>query len=1256
MTRQEHLSATPPAQSTSATQEIRFALSMSGGLALAVWMGGVSAELYELIRSQSASTPKRADASTPSGDSRTVYKGLLDLTWSTARADVIAGTSAGGLNGAVLAFAIANGAPSILPFRSLWIQAGGFDRLLRPINVKEPPSLLQGDEYFLPEVVAALSRLVGETAAGPAHPIELTMTTTVLDGNLRQFVDSHEVDIVEVDHHGRFEFRHPAPQKPTDSEKDRARSAQRALQIGDAEQTKDDIIHRLGLAARSSASFPAAFEASFIPSRSDEDGDPLVVPPDRRDMTGPIDFGRQGSRYVADGGILMNRPLAPVVEAIFRMKSESAVRRILLLVVPDPANPKPARPDRFEDPPALADVALKAILEIPRNQSLGGELGAIEDHNSAVRDRGRLRRSIAELPDIEGAATAVLPIYRQLRASRSVDLVVSTITGTPAASEAIASIEDIRDALTINRIGLLPTSLVPSPPGGRPWHWGISTLRRIGTNILALCNDLMAAIGPNSPLAVTVSGIKDAIHFQLARLDEIRRDDDDYWLGRWSELAEQSTDLNVWAGESYEFWPGLGDSATEQLLRQADLLQRELEMAQDFARLGMTLKVLTGRALQDGALFSDTHLERVDAFVPRPALVNGVLDVDDERPLSAADSPVDIESVVRRFLAIDVLELMSHPDLKEQHLELIEVSSRSEGALRGSVEPEEKVASIQLGHFGGFLKRSWRANDWMWGRLDGAARYVRILLDPNRLRQVYGASDSSEVTDAILELCFGDKGGAEPRRHSQWLRGQADDGFESRVAAMVTETLQPGSRVRRLEEVEKAVLRRLELNVVEDELPHVVTTVESDVLAGASLSTEAFEFLHYAKKIEERDEADAQTLVDAFEACHIGREKVADEIGTDYLTKVASQSLGVGVSAAQGVAGKLGPVKTAVKILRGLFLSLYWLARGSIASSQGKRFVSSAIILLFVAGGVMLAASILTQDRSLLTSVVGLTILATALAWTFLRAWRPKPRSKKLTVLVPMVVALLAGLAGILNWVDRDASLVFAGGIVWFLLLWFALDLYLKPPTALGLLIVFGLLTAVAGLGGDPKVAYWLLPLSAGALVIWLIVRLVPLTVAVPLVLLATTILAVLPFQAENLWSISNATVSRSVDLDRLEADGDRGAEVKESVDELKWLIAEGLDPEPWRIEISISVPGQPPRWIEFLDDNAPTLAAVIIALGFTVLGMTGTTVKRRLEPLVDTQKLKREAVSRWQQMRGVAPPTPRPPSGSAEEPNGGSG
>ncbi|HEY1754746.1 MAG TPA: patatin-like protein [Bryobacteraceae bacterium] len=45
-------------------------------------------------------------------------------------------------------------------------------------------------------------------------------------------------------------------------------------------------------------------------------------------------------------------------------------------------------------------------------------------------------------------------------------------------------------------------------------------------------------------------------------------------------------------------------------------------------------------------------------------------------------------------------------------------------------EPRRKLAGTVLFHFGAFLKREWRENDVLWGRLDGAERIISAVLPP----------------------------------------------------------------------------------------------------------------------------------------------------------------------------------------------------------------------------------------------------------------------------------------------------------------------------------------------------------------------------------------------------------------------------------------------------------------------------------------------------------------------------------------------
>src|SRR3954454_15535166 len=234
-------------------QELRIALVMNGGVSLAVWMGGVTRELDRV---------RRRDG---------VYGKLLDLTEADARIDVIAGASAGGINGAVLAMAIARD-EKVDDIRDLWLDLGSIADLLRDPMEADAPSILQGDGRLLDGLRQAMQTL--GAAAGEGDPDEdatdlhLVITTSPLEGQVKQYPDRFGATITDVNHRALFHFRR-SPKRGTKPAVDDFR----AKGAGD----------RLALAARSSASFPGAFEPSFVPVGSESDDT-------HPDMTGVADF------------------------------------------------------------------------------------------------------------------------------------------------------------------------------------------------------------------------------------------------------------------------------------------------------------------------------------------------------------------------------------------------------------------------------------------------------------------------------------------------------------------------------------------------------------------------------------------------------------------------------------------------------------------------------------------------------------------------------------------------------------------------------------------------------------------------------------------------------------------------------------------------------------------------------------------------------------------------------------------------------
>lgn len=77
-----------------------------------------------------------------------------------------------------------------------------------------------------------------------------------------------------------------------------------------------------------------------------------------------------------------------------------------------------------------------------------------------------------------------------------------------------------------------------------------------------------------------------------------------------------------------------------------------------------------------------------------------------------------------------------------------------------STEGSDKLAGNSLGHFGAFLDRSFRTNDILWGRLDGAERIVRALISPLHKAQADTliSETQSRIIEEFLEERQGDLG------------------------------------------------------------------------------------------------------------------------------------------------------------------------------------------------------------------------------------------------------------------------------------------------------------------------------------------------------------------------------------------------------------------------------------------------------------------------------------------------------------------
>ena len=129
-------------------KELRIALVCFGGVSLAVYMHGISKEILKLVRASAAlhaiAVPEDRttasfydthDLNDPEYDTETVYFKLLqeigrDIDLRVV-VDIIAGASAGGINGTMLARALCHDLP-MSSMRDLWLDNADVSVLLSP--------------------------------------------------------------------------------------------------------------------------------------------------------------------------------------------------------------------------------------------------------------------------------------------------------------------------------------------------------------------------------------------------------------------------------------------------------------------------------------------------------------------------------------------------------------------------------------------------------------------------------------------------------------------------------------------------------------------------------------------------------------------------------------------------------------------------------------------------------------------------------------------------------------------------------------------------------------------------------------------------------------------------------------------------------------------------------------------------------------------------------------------------------------------
>ncbi|MFI5608329.1 patatin-like protein [Amycolatopsis sp. NPDC051903] len=884
-------------------QEIRLAMTMVGGASLAVWMSGVATETSALTRASRSETGTSG------------YRKLLDLLRAKVRVDVLTGTSAGGIGAAGLGLAEAfKSSPQ--PLRDALLSSVSLENLIRDPNEKQPRSLLDGDR-LLGDLEGAL-RAITASGATPVEPPDVTllMPATMLDGETVRYSDALGNLVRDNEHRMLFRFEGPL--------------------------WNNTVPAPLALAARSTASFPGAFELSRLPVGS-EVADRL-----HPDMTDYTELTR--SHWLTDGGMLVNKPLRPAMREIFERSSVEDVRRLLLYVVPTVEREEAVLPVDPASPPLLG-TGLARIASTVINQTISADLQELTEHNFAVSATRNTRVSLAALGLKSGALVddRVMAAYLERRVAEDAAELVRTATryyalsgsAAPRTQWATGRSQDLQQIASLG----LRNGMPDQAPGALCRAEELEAYRTtaLDDSVAAGLQLLNAAfhLFPDQRQAAKLNDVRARLH--AARHKAARGVRLGPWVARHEPPAD-GTSLPDWVTQLAQEWARLGKSdalvqawslLTSALRDAAPVLRELLAEPSDKALMAKT----GGVRGNDG---SELPADLGQAVGNAADAVSTLLEW-----FGLSEPEVSEQALLSKLLLLHVATrgLLSQPPSVDQRVDLVQVSADTRTLLDLSRQRAwDKLTGLQADFFGAFYKASWRANDWLWGRIDGAGWLVQCLLDPHRLRvlrNVLGAEAfRDEVREAFKAVGWQLPSVADnvPAADVEALVAQVGEelgflGLDAQLGDVAFTDELPTS----LPMTSMVLARARQLEIAQEELPVVAEQAAADAALGNGKPSEAF------RKVMATPPADAAATQRAFQACQVSAERFDGERGTMLLTKTLVKAGATGVNAAASATRVPASLQPAAKVAQATGRSAWWVTQGATRLGRPWNLIAAAV-------------------------------------------------------------------------------------------------------------------------------------------------------------------------------------------------------------------------------------------------------------------------------------------------------------------------
>jgi patatin-related protein len=779
-------------------------------------MNGVCREFYNAVRG------------------RGVYKLIKALTDSDIVVDIISGTSAGGINGVLLSYALTNSSKDITfdfkDFSGIWRDSGDISELLRKVNsADDVNSILDGEGYYQDQLAAAFQSVWEKKSKAPDddwfsdfNELDLFVTGTDVLGKVsRQFDNTGK--LIEVnDHHAVFILKHRKDRK-TPFQPDINEIPQKAL----------------AKLCRITSCFPVAFPVVSVNldevNSLDTVDMKLVEWGNLNNRIKPTERPENGHQlHFVDGGVLDNRPFSYTIREIYYRHFHRPVNRKLFYIDPSP--------DKFLDStafkkmakPNIWESAMDSLVGLPRYESIAVDLQEIADKNERVR-RYRFLRSSVVSSAVETLGDQVPPcnsskqIYLRCRLIGLRDRVLPIITGLTQANTSTSD----TDQKNILQIAADLLAYIPDPDKRKAreeylnekgfevegldvdylirkhffiqeeivqaiasdkyshLHGYLENLALYLNRMLSLLEVIKFAIDSMfltdqvqikfSKLIQETSVVKnlpesnDAVkEVKKKKTEKVRNEVFDYLLRLHrflldpdQLLCESTLEIpqvvqsclksvtpsffkslsdnlpDTFKGVDPYNW--LPDKSVENVLGQLKMRAKNLEKvdALDKNNISNMPTIYHNKYKYNKDIKYHSILSWVDEVSCQLIGRLGKSCLDNNKLEQATIKKLEelSEVLLEKFCRFDYIDQQVYPyeylsDIQSYSiLEIARISpDDSRKGFGKNKEVEERLAGLQLRAFGGFFKKSWRANDILWGRLDGLNRLVDCLLTPTTVQ------------------------------------------------------------------------------------------------------------------------------------------------------------------------------------------------------------------------------------------------------------------------------------------------------------------------------------------------------------------------------------------------------------------------------------------------------------------------------------------------------------------------------------------